>query len=71
MRLCGPANEPWVEEVVENVEKLRKRCRKIKYKVAFLYILASKSFLCYCEGANINVLVCPQNQRCRKMMPRN
>lgn len=69
--LCVHANEQWVERVVEHVEKLRAFCRKIKHKVAFLYILASKSFLCYCEGANINVLVCPQNPRCGKIMSRN
>lgn len=69
--LCVPANEQWVEEVVAHVEKLRARCRKIKHKVAFLYILASESFVCFCKGANINVLVCPQNPHCKKMMPRN
>nr|BAJ21970.1 chemokine (C-C motif) ligand 19 [Takifugu rubripes] len=32
VRLCVPANEQWVEKVVEHVEKLRAHCRKNKYK---------------------------------------
>ncbi|XP_076587235.1 C-C motif chemokine 19a.1 [Chaetodon auriga] len=32
MKLCAPAEEPWVRDVVKHVDSLKRRCQKNNYK---------------------------------------
>lgn len=44
VKLCVPAKELWVDDVMTHVDKLKSHCKQNKYKVVYLLIFCSPAF---------------------------